>query len=151
TEPSAWCNCQAIPGSQNYPGPWHERGGEKHYPCAKTATATVEDVARVVVLSVLDDDERSNYVDTDALAPTIVKALADAGLLATARTRPTRDDISDALGFHIEERAGVPVLVWSQGGCQPATTAERAMWSHLLATARARPTREQIARAIGNA
>lgn len=28
-----WCNCQAIDGSENYPGPWHERGGEKHYPC----------------------------------------------------------------------------------------------------------------------
>lgn len=29
-----WCNCQAIPGSLNYPGPWHKRAGEPHYPCA---------------------------------------------------------------------------------------------------------------------
>ncbi len=32
-----WCNCQAIPGTANYPGPWHERGGESHYPCAQAA------------------------------------------------------------------------------------------------------------------
>jgi hypothetical protein len=32
---STWCNCQAIPGTVNYPGPWHERGGEAHYPCAQ--------------------------------------------------------------------------------------------------------------------
>lgn len=29
-----WCNCQAIHGTTTYPGPWHERGGEPHYPCA---------------------------------------------------------------------------------------------------------------------
>jgi hypothetical protein len=28
-----WCNCQAIPGTENYPGPWHEYAGEDHYPC----------------------------------------------------------------------------------------------------------------------
>lgn len=33
---SDWCNCQAIPGTENYPGPWHERGGEPHYPCSST-------------------------------------------------------------------------------------------------------------------
>lgn len=32
-----WCNCQAIPGSASYPGPWHEKGGEAHYPCAQKA------------------------------------------------------------------------------------------------------------------
>ena len=32
-EEDTWCNCQAIPGTQNYPGPWHERAGEPHYPC----------------------------------------------------------------------------------------------------------------------
>ena len=32
---SSWCNCQAIPGTWNYPGPWHERAGEDHYPCAQ--------------------------------------------------------------------------------------------------------------------
>lgn len=33
TQQSTWCNCQAIPGSINYPGPWHEKSGESHYPC----------------------------------------------------------------------------------------------------------------------
>lgn len=31
---SDWCNCQAIPESLNYPGPWHKRADEPHYPCA---------------------------------------------------------------------------------------------------------------------
>jgi hypothetical protein len=22
----SWCNCQAIPGTVNYPGPWHPTG-----------------------------------------------------------------------------------------------------------------------------
>lgn len=21
-----WCNCQAVPGTENYPGPWHPKG-----------------------------------------------------------------------------------------------------------------------------
>lgn len=25
-EANAWCNCQAIPGTPNYPGPWHPWG-----------------------------------------------------------------------------------------------------------------------------
>lgn len=29
-----WCNCQAIPGTQNYPGPWHPKGDEPWYPCS---------------------------------------------------------------------------------------------------------------------
>jgi hypothetical protein len=24
--PTEWCNCQAIPGTANYPGPWHPHG-----------------------------------------------------------------------------------------------------------------------------
>lgn len=32
------CNCQAIPGTHNYPGPWHVRGDAPHYPCAKSST-----------------------------------------------------------------------------------------------------------------
>jgi hypothetical protein len=24
--PDNWCNCQAIPGTVNYPGPWHPKG-----------------------------------------------------------------------------------------------------------------------------
>lgn len=31
-----WCNCQAIPGTRTYPGPWHPRGDESHYPCSQT-------------------------------------------------------------------------------------------------------------------
>jgi transcriptional regulator with XRE-family HTH domain len=31
------CNCQAVPGTENYPGPWHIRGDAPHYPCASGA------------------------------------------------------------------------------------------------------------------
>ena len=34
---SEWCNCQAISGSENYPGPWHPKGDQPHYPCASGA------------------------------------------------------------------------------------------------------------------
>lgn len=37
------------------------------------------------------------------------------------------------LGFTIENRAGIYVLVWEDGGCQPATSAEVAMWKALSA------------------
>ena len=37
------------------------------------------------------------------------------------------------LGFTIENRAGIYVLVWEAGGCQPATSAEVAMWKALAA------------------
>ena len=37
------------------------------------------------------------------------------------------------LGFTIENRAGIDVLVWKDGGCQPATSAEVAMWKALAA------------------
>jgi hypothetical protein len=30
-----WCNCQATPGTQNYPGPWHPKGDESWYPCSR--------------------------------------------------------------------------------------------------------------------
>lgn len=37
------------------------------------------------------------------------------------------------LGFTIENRAGIDVLVWKEGGCRPATSAEIAMWQALSA------------------
>ncbi len=37
------------------------------------------------------------------------------------------------LGFTIETRAGADVLVWKEGGCRPATSAEVAMWKALSA------------------
>ena len=37
------------------------------------------------------------------------------------------------LGFTIENRAGIDVLVWKDGGCRPATSAEVAMWKALAA------------------
>lgn len=37
------------------------------------------------------------------------------------------------LGFTIENRAGIDVLVREDGGCQPATNAEVAMWKALAA------------------
>lgn len=30
-----WCNCQAIEGAANYPGPWHPVADEPWYPCAQ--------------------------------------------------------------------------------------------------------------------
>ena len=37
------------------------------------------------------------------------------------------------LGFTIENRAGADVVVWKEGGCRPATSAEVAMWKALAA------------------
>ena len=37
------------------------------------------------------------------------------------------------LGFTIENRAGADVVVWKEGGCRPATSAEIAMWKALSA------------------
>lgn len=37
------------------------------------------------------------------------------------------------LGFTIENRAGADVLVWQEGGCRSATSAEIAMWNALSA------------------
>lgn len=45
-EEKDWCNCQAVPGTPQFPGPWHERGGEPHYPCAEIADeALIEEIA----------------------------------------------------------------------------------------------------------
>lgn len=55
---------------------------------------------------------------------------------------PTDDNwisVPEALGFAIEKRAGVDVLVWKDGGCQPATSAEVAMWEVLAAKQQAAP------------
>lgn len=30
-----WCNCQAIEGTANYPGPWHPKADEPWYPCGE--------------------------------------------------------------------------------------------------------------------
>ena len=43
------------------------------------------------------------------------------------------DTKTATLGFTIENRAGIDVLVWEAGGCQPATSAEIAMWKALSA------------------
>ena len=53
------------------------------------------------------------------------------------------------LGFTIENRAGADVVVWKEGGCRPATSAEIAMWKALSAVqqpvAREQLTDAQIA------
>lgn len=36
-----------------------------------------------------------------------------------------------ALGFVIEDRAGVRVLVYDSGGCRPASTAEAMLWDEI--------------------
>ena len=47
------------------------------------------------------------------------------------------------LGFTIENRAGIDVLVWKDGGCQPATSAEVAMWKALSAVQQPAPATQQ--------
>jgi hypothetical protein len=44
-----WCNCQAIPGTPNYPGPWHEKGGEKHYPCYRNQPQPGQRVTATII------------------------------------------------------------------------------------------------------
>jgi hypothetical protein len=36
-----------------------------------------------------------------------------------------------ALGFVLEQRGAVWVVVWQAGGCRPATIAEVALWKRL--------------------
>ena len=43
------------------------------------------------------------------------------------------DTKTENLGFTIETRAGADILVWEEGGCRPATSAEIAMWKALSA------------------
>lgn len=43
------------------------------------------------------------------------------------------DTKTENLSFTIENRAGIDVLVWKEGGCRPATSAEIAMWKALAA------------------
>lgn len=43
------------------------------------------------------------------------------------------DTKTENLGFTIENRAGADVVVWKEGGCRPATSAEIAMWKALSA------------------
>ena len=55
-------------------------------------------------------------------------------LEAQGERRHTMSNTKTAtLGFTIENRAGIDVLVWEAGGCQPATSAEVAMWKALSA------------------
>lgn len=37
----------------------------------------------------------------------------------------------NALGFDIERRAGVPVVVFDSGGCHPASDSEVALWARV--------------------
>lgn len=59
------------------------------------------------------------------------------------------------LGFTIESRAGADILVWKEGGCRPATSAEIAMWKALSAAqqpvVREPLTLQQIAKAFAEA
>jgi len=61
---------------------------------AEPTTDIAEDAWEVIV-QVRDDYPR---VINDAPTEEIVEALADAGLLATARTRPTREQVTAAIG-----------------------------------------------------
>ena len=54
------------------------------------------------------------------------------------------DTKTENLGFTIENRAGADVLVWKEGGCRPATSAEIAMWN-ALSTVQQPVVREPLA------
>ena len=55
-------------------------------------------------------------------------------LEAQGERRHTMSNTKTAtLGFTIENRAGADILVWKEGGCRPATSAEIAMWKALSA------------------
>jgi hypothetical protein len=41
-----WCNCQAVPGSANFPGPWHPVGNSGGW-CARAEEAD-EDLPTVI-------------------------------------------------------------------------------------------------------
>jgi hypothetical protein len=48
---------------------------------------------------------------------------------------PVESGVVEKLGFAIEDRGGIPILVWSDGGCQPESDAEVSLWRALLALA----------------
>ena len=50
-------------------------------------------------------------------------------LLTDERGLPV--SLAARLGFWIERRGDVDVIVWVDGGCRPATGAEAAMWALL--------------------
>lgn len=82
-------------------------------------------------------DERSSGATTQAQAVIKLEPLA-----VTYGEIPTDDNwisVHEALGFTIENRAGVDVLVWKDGGCRPATSAEVAIWQVLAAKQQAAP------------
>lgn len=41
--------------------------------------------------------------------------------------------MSEELDFHLEERAGITVVVWDHGGVSPAPTCTQALWAKLQA------------------
>lgn len=42
SEDPGWCNCQAIPGTVNYPGPWHPEGDQPFYPCSQASNVPLD-------------------------------------------------------------------------------------------------------------
>src|SRR5690606_33003144 len=115
----------------------HDEHG-RHVHCrAETTTATTEDAARVV-RPFIDRHEDSGYdldgKEVDESAREAAQALADAGLLATARTRPTREQIAKVLARHDGKPVTTTadaVLTLLEGGdrhvrCRAETTTEDA-------------------------
>ena len=78
---------------------------------AETTTATVEDAARVIREAIyLTPEEPFHTLPQDA-----ADALAEAGLLATARTRPTREQVIDALVMSpLSDTAGTDMRPFEQ-------------------------------------
>lgn len=70
-----WCNCQAVEGTINYPGPWHPVADQPWYPCAldhKTITkgellALLADVPNDTPLTVFSED-RGWYMNLSLIA-----------------------------------------------------------------------------------
>lgn len=50
-----WCNCQAVPGTAAYPGPWHPRGDARHYSCSQDSDPPRVEVNESGLLEVSPD------------------------------------------------------------------------------------------------
>lgn len=59
--------------------------------------------------------------------------VASGGEESNPQSAAQTESASALTPFHIETRAGIPVIVWKSGGCRPASAAESELWKELSA------------------